>query len=365
VPDAGANATYDWSITGQGTLTGGDNTPSITWNALAAGNATLNVVVADGNGCECEGGRDVPVRVCSPPNQPSNVSPVNATCIALPVTLEASPFSDPDPGDTHAASQWQVRTSTGSYGSPAYDSGTDPVHLTSIVLTSGELEAGVTYYWHVRYQDDLGFWSSYSAETSFTTANTPTGANVTVTEGTTTVTYRLVTTGGCTFITETHQNPGGRLPHDMCALLPYVDITTNADVDPPITVGLAYDESRVSNESTLRLYHWESPSWVDCTTYVDTVNNVVYGQVNSLSPFCIGEDCACDAIICSVARVLGLVKGFLGYFVGNNDELTAKGNATSWDLGTIISNTADLLAQLSLLFPAETGQHNTDMNVLR
>jgi len=45
------------------------------------------------------------VAVAAPPNQPVNSSPANgATSENLPPTLQASPFSDPDFGDYHAAS---------------------------------------------------------------------------------------------------------------------------------------------------------------------------------------------------------------------------------------------------------------------
>ena len=104
------------------------------------------------------------------PNQPSNVSPVDtATGISLTPTLESATFSDPDVGDTHAASQWQITKTPGDYSSPAYDGGTDPANLESIAIPSGTLSESTTYYWHIRHQDNRGDWSSWSAETSFTT----------------------------------------------------------------------------------------------------------------------------------------------------------------------------------------------------
>jgi len=51
VPAAGMGATYDWSITGNGTLASGQNTTSITWDAGAAGTTTISVTVEDANGC--------------------------------------------------------------------------------------------------------------------------------------------------------------------------------------------------------------------------------------------------------------------------------------------------------------------------
>lgn len=84
------------------------------------------------------------------------------------VILGSSAFDDPDDGpgvtSTHAASQWQVRRSSGSYSSPAYDSGSSATGLTSITtsaLTDGE------YYWHVRHKDNSSGVDSDTARSVF------------------------------------------------------------------------------------------------------------------------------------------------------------------------------------------------------
>jgi hypothetical protein len=103
------------------------------------------------------------------PDQPSNVSPSNgATGVALTPILQSSVFSDPDGADTHASSQWQIRTSTGSYSVSVFDS-TSITSLTEITIPSGILSNNTTYYWHVRHQDSYAVWSGWSAETGFTT----------------------------------------------------------------------------------------------------------------------------------------------------------------------------------------------------
>ena len=60
------------------------------------------------------------------PNQPTNVSPVNATVdISLTPTLVSDNFTDPDAGSSHAASQWQITSISGDYSAPLFDSGVD------------------------------------------------------------------------------------------------------------------------------------------------------------------------------------------------------------------------------------------------
>jgi len=113
-----------------------------------------------------------PPHANQPVSEPNNVSPANgATGINLTPTLQSSAFSDPDGGDTHAASQWQVTATAGNYSSPVFDSGTDTTHLTSMSIPV--LSYVSTYYWHVRYEDNHGAWSSWSVETSFGTTSTP------------------------------------------------------------------------------------------------------------------------------------------------------------------------------------------------
>jgi len=105
-----------------------------------------------------------------PPDQPSNVAPSDgATDVGLTPTLESSAFSDPDAGDTHGASQWQVSGTSGDYSAPVFDSGVDVGNLTQVTIPGGVLGWGTTYYWRVRHQDDRGGWSAWSSETCFTT----------------------------------------------------------------------------------------------------------------------------------------------------------------------------------------------------
>ena len=107
------------------------------------------------------------------PATPGNASPASAaTGVSVTPTLTGSEFFDPDAGDTHAASQWQISATTGVYTSPVFDSLVDTANKTQITVPSGKLSYNTIYYWHVKYQDSYGNWSAYSTETSFTTETT-------------------------------------------------------------------------------------------------------------------------------------------------------------------------------------------------
>ena len=81
-----------------------------------------------------------------PPSQPINVSPSDgATGIGLTPTLSSSSFSDPDIGDTHATSQWQVTTTSGDYSSPIFDSSDSPSNLNQLTIPSTTLSYSTTY----------------------------------------------------------------------------------------------------------------------------------------------------------------------------------------------------------------------------
>ena len=109
-----------------------------------------------------------------PPNQPTNISPTG-TGVTLTPTLQSSLFSDPDTGDIHFASQWQVTKTSGDYSILIFDSGIVTDNLTcppEFNIPSGVLAESTTYYWHVKHQDNHGAWSEWSVETSFTTTVT-------------------------------------------------------------------------------------------------------------------------------------------------------------------------------------------------
>ena len=83
-------------------------------------------------------------------------------------------------------------------------------------------------------------------------------------------------------------NPYGTMPEGVKLHGQFVDITTTAEYGPPVTVGISYAPG-TPNPQNLRLFHWEDGHWADVTTWVDTADHIVYGEVTSFSWFFIGD----------------------------------------------------------------------------
>jgi len=120
--------------------------------------------------------------------------------------------------------------------------------------------------------------------------NTPTGSPVSVDLGNVQVTFDSVTAEGRTSVTTSQDNPGGGLPSGFRVEGPFIDISTLwLTYTGPVTVGIRYDDSGIGNENNLKLFHWDGSRWVDVTTSVDPANNIVSGQVATLSWFFVGD----------------------------------------------------------------------------
>ena len=157
--------------------------------------------------------------------------------------------------------------------------------------------------------------------------NTPVGSNVTVSLESGTVTFPTVNESGTTTMTTSTENPVEPTPSDFYVIQGYFyDITTTANYSGLITVGIRYDEAQVDNEESLRLFRWNGSEWEDVTTSVDTVENILYGQVDSLSPFFIGEP-----------TVLPVADAGGPYLVQVDCSVDLDGSASYHPDGTIVS----------------------------
>ena len=100
------------------------------------------------------------------PTAPSNVSPAaNVSISSLTPRLTASAFIDGAIGSTQVAAEWEIFKGS----TLIYDTITDTTDLLGLTVPAGKLSFGNTYTWKVRYKDNYGGWSSYSAPTSLVT----------------------------------------------------------------------------------------------------------------------------------------------------------------------------------------------------
>lgn len=104
-----------------------------------------------------------------------------------------------------------------------------------------------------------------------------------------TVTFSQVTvSGNTTFFTSAS---GPALPSGFSIGDPplFYDISTTTTFAPPVTICIAYEAARFGDPNNVRLLHFENNAWVDVTTFNDTINHVVCGQVNGFSLFAVAE----------------------------------------------------------------------------
>ncbi|MGH7637927.1 MAG: hypothetical protein ACREOK_09770, partial [Gemmatimonadaceae bacterium] len=99
-----------------------------------------------------------------------------------------------------------------------------------------------------------------------------------------------VSTAGATTVTST--GIGAPLPGFKVGSPPvYYDIQTTATFSGAIEVCIDYSGQTFGNENALKLLHHDGTKWVDVTLdgYPDVDNNIICGEVTSLSPFTVAE----------------------------------------------------------------------------
>ena len=179
-------------------------------------------------------------------------------------------------------STWTLVASTGPEErgdhAMAYDSARG-----RIVLFSGDTET---------WPPPNDVWEFASAVHS----NTPQGINVAVkpldaATGTTpvTITFDNVSQPGTTTLTINSTGPLAPAGFQLGTPAMFYDVSTTAVFSGAISICISYSDVAYTNESELRLFHFENGQWVDRTLFLDTVTKIICGQVSSLSPFAIFE----------------------------------------------------------------------------
>jgi len=118
---------------------------------------------------------------------------------------------------------------------------------------------------------------------------TPTGTNVIIAPAENAqVTFTNTTIEGVTTLNITQP------PSPEFVSVRVYDIKTTATYTGNITIQFAYDPTGLSleDEQSMKIWFWNETSgtWVDITTLVDTINNIIYGVTTHLSIFGITSD---------------------------------------------------------------------------
>ena len=274
---------YAWDLNGDGTIdvTGASPTHTVTWAqlvSLLSGTISIehtypiSLLVVDSFGATGSAITSVIV---------ANTPPAAAFSFAptAPTTADTVNFTDSSTDLEGAIASWAW-----NFGDGATSTTRNPTHR---YLTTGTRTVTLTV------TDANGATGVITHEIAVTQAgNTQPGSPVTVNPGSgVSVTFTNVTNGGDTTVT-TSTNPPHGGPQGIKFNNTYYDISTNAGYTGTVTIAIAYNPAEVhGNEAQLKLFHSDgSGGWQNVTTYVDTVNHIIYGQVTSFSWFAIGWD---------------------------------------------------------------------------
>ena len=110
---------------------------------------------------------DVPISNL-PPDSPIIIYPENGQFeVETPLEMTTDVFSDPNDGDTHLKTQWQISLDV-SFSSLVFDVISN-TNLTSLNVPELILNINTTYYWRVRFFDNYDEASQWSETYAFTT----------------------------------------------------------------------------------------------------------------------------------------------------------------------------------------------------
>ena len=150
---------------------------------------------------------------------------------------------------------------------------------------------------------------------SYELTNTPAGTNIVVQpvdaisgQAPVTLTFSDVSQPGVTTLTVGASGPPPPPGFKLGNPPTYFNLSTTVVYSGPIQICINYSGISFGSTSSLRLMHFESPSWLDVTTSLDTVNQIICGITNSLSPFAVfesGGDATPPVVTPQIAGTLG------------------------------------------------------------
>ncbi len=190
---------------------------------------------------------------------------------------------------------------------------------------------------------------------------TPVGTNVTVSPGAgVTLEFDNVTTAGVTTVSQLPVGPalpGGYSNLTANGAKIYYSASTTATFTGYIDVSISFDPATVpaALEAGLHLFYYDkaSESWIDITTSVDEVNNLVTGTAPGLSTFALGLPHA-PTIGTIVAPVTGSTGTELTFTASFSDVDPGEFHTAVWSWGGTAGSTAGTVNQTS---DTVTGTH--------
>jgi len=175
--------------------------------------------------------------------------------------------------------------------------------------------------------------------------------------------FKKVDLSGNTTLIITEDGP--ELPDGFSTLdmIVFYDIGTTAEYSETIEVAIEYEETSFENEEALRLLHYTNDQWEDVTTWVDTENNIIYGEVNTLSPFVIVQDVQPPVFSTCADITVNNDPGQAGAIV-NFDEPVASDNSSVVNVDQVdetglTSGSFFPIGTTTLVFQASDGAGNT------
>jgi hypothetical protein len=190
-------------------------------------------------------------------------------------------------------------------------------------------------------QGDMG--ASPLAMTLYHFANTSAGTDVVVHIGAVMLTFASVTQAGDTSVTTSSTGPTPPEGYSLGDPPTYFNISTTAVFSGPVHVCISYAGIAFVNETSLQLLHFEGSTWVDTTTSLDTVTDVICGSVSSLSPFIVAAPPLVSVLTASVdVQPMTLNKNAKGgYLTVYIEFLGGTASATDIDVRSVtLSNAA-------------------------
>ena len=156
---AGLSATDSVAVMVQSTDLDGDGVPN---SQDAFPNDPAEWKDSDGDGI----GDNADAAANQPPKAPVPLAPIGQEVVGLLPVLRTGAFSDPDGGDSHRETRWQV---VQAFNSLVVLDLTTSEGLTSLMVPGLALEENTEYYWRATFYDQHGSASEWSEPAWFAT----------------------------------------------------------------------------------------------------------------------------------------------------------------------------------------------------